>query len=79
MAPNVDAITKVDKKAAVNDVKREGSLSSKPSTQDLEKHEEVQGAPQLQRKLKSRHLQMIAIGMTTPRLRVSAFEFKITH
>jgi yeast amino acid transporter len=49
-APKVD-----EKRVAVED-------ASDRSSQDVEKHG-VTRAPELKRKLKSRHLQMIAIGM----------------
>ena len=40
---------------------------SKDDTNDLEKHD-PSGLPQLKRRLKSRHLQMIAIGKTSSHL-----------
>lgn len=66
MAPNEDAITKVTEKATfdTNNTLDERSMSSGKHDydNDLEKNGEVAGVPHLQRKLKSRHLQMIAIG-----------------
>lgn len=43
----------------------EETQMSKEDTSDLEKHD-PSALPQLKRKLKSRHLQMIAIGMPSP-------------